>query len=200
MTISKLRLIGFALVLALTPWLSAGTGYLVPSDLGVSGWQVVSDAPATGPSYPNVVARAAGNRPNDPFYPHQLQLEIHSASAVWEQQSGAEGVVVAILDTGIQMSGTNFTHPDLVDNIEPAEAYDYIAGLRSSDDPNFVLLYDRTALHSRGGHVLFVDGRVSWKDRRNITALVAATVEKARKLPDRKIQVIRAADSQVDSK
>ncbi|MHC4248748.1 MAG: protein translocase subunit SecD, partial [Planctomycetota bacterium] len=77
--------------------------------------------------------------------------------------------------------------------IEGAEAYDYIAGLRSGDDPNFVLAYDRTGIHSRGGHVLFVDGRVGWKDRRNITALVAATVEKAKALPDRKIKVVRAA-------
>jgi hypothetical protein len=51
--------------------------------------------------------------------------------------------------------------------------------------------------------VLFVDGRVGWKDRRNITALVAATVEKAKALPDRKIRVVRAAKAgvkpQIDS-
>ena len=79
--------------------------------------------------------------------------------------------------------------------VEGAEAYDYIAGLRSGDDPNFVVLYDRPGLHSRGGHVLFADGRVGWKDRRNITALVAATVEKAARLPGRKIRIIRAARS-----
>jgi prepilin-type processing-associated H-X9-DG protein len=54
-------------------------------------------------------------------------------------------------------------------------------------------------LHARGAHVLFVDGRISWKDRRNITALVAATVEKARVLPERKIRVVRAAGPQMDT-
>lgn len=68
-------------------------------------------------------------------------------------------------------------------------AYDYISGLRSSDDPNSLLLYDRRGLHSRGGHVLFVDGRVDFKDRRNIAALVAATTEKLRKEPGRKIEI-----------
>ncbi len=79
------------------------------------------------------------------------------------------------------------------DKVADAEAYDYIAGLRSGDDPNFVVAYDRMGLHGRGGHVLFVDGRVSWKDRRNITALVASTMEKARALPERKVNVVRAA-------
>jgi SecD/SecF fusion protein len=81
--------------------------------------------------------------------------------------------------------------PDV--EVADAEAYDYIAGLRSGDDPNFVMAYDRVGLHGRGGHLLFVDGRVSWKDRRNIIALVASTMEEAKALPERKVSVVRAA-------
>jgi len=96
-----------------------------------------------------------------------------------------------LVESGALSEAKALRGPD--SDVEGAEAYDYIAGLRSGDDPNFVVVYDRQGLHARGGHVLFVDGRVSWKDRRNITALVAATVEKAKALPDRKIKVIRAA-------
>jgi len=96
-----------------------------------------------------------------------------------------------LVESGVLSEAKPLRGPD--SDMEGAEAYDYIAGLRSGDDPNFVVVYDRPGLHARGGHVLFVDGRVSWKDRRNITALVAATVEKAKALPERKIRVVRAA-------
>ena len=81
--------------------------------------------------------------PNDPLYSQQwahnnigqspgsgtVDADMDSPEA-WDTNVGTAAAAVAILDTGIQMSGTEFTHPDLVANIDPAEAYDYV-----SNDP-----------------------------------------------------------------
>jgi subtilisin family serine protease len=68
---------------------------------------------------PNVIFRA-DMAPNDPFYVGRQQwyYDLIGASKAWDEETGKPDVVVAILDTGVDV-----THPDLKDNIwtNPAE-------------------------------------------------------------------------------
>ncbi len=87
--------------------------------------------------------------PNDPLYPQQwphnntgqspgngtADADMDSPEA-WDTNVGTAAGAVAILDSGIQMSGTEFTHPDLADNIDPAEAYDYVSNDPYPQDTN----------------------------------------------------------------
>ncbi|MBU1126657.1 S8 family serine peptidase, partial [Patescibacteria group bacterium] len=50
--------------------------------------------------------------PNDTFYSELWYLPQISAESAWENATGSDGVVVAVLDAGIDLD-----HPDLVDNI-----------------------------------------------------------------------------------
>lgn len=50
--------------------------------------------------------------PNDTFYSKQWYLERIKAPSAWERTSGAPNVIVAVIDSGIQID-----HPDLKDNI-----------------------------------------------------------------------------------
>ena len=59
----------------------------------------------------NLVALA--KTPNDPFYAsQQWYLEAIGAPAAWEVTTGAEGMIVAVLDSGVVND-----HPDLTDNL-----------------------------------------------------------------------------------
>jgi subtilisin family serine protease len=88
---------------------------------------------------PNWIVRADGV-PNDPLFPQQWSLHNTGqaggvpgadidAVAAWDIQTGSAGVVVAIIDTGV-----DYTHPDLAPNIwtNPGE----IAGNGVDDDGN----------------------------------------------------------------
>lgn len=73
------------------------------------------------PNYLRSVLRT----PNDALY-HQFQwnFQIIQAEEAWEITTGSPDVIVAVLDTGIDVS-----HPDLVDKLEPG--YDFL-----NDDSN----------------------------------------------------------------
>lgn len=64
---------------------------------------------------------------NDPRLSDQWNLSMLSAQAAWEVSSG-QGVVVAVLDTGIDEN-----HEDLSNNIS-SESYDFISDSKSSGD------------------------------------------------------------------
>ena len=55
--------------------------------------------------YPNAV-------PNDSLFDQQWGLEKIAASEAWEATQGSDGVVIAVIDSGV-----NYQHPDLADNI-----------------------------------------------------------------------------------
>lgn len=67
--------------------------------------------------------------PNDTFYDDQWYLEKMQASVAWEDATGASSVVIAVIDSGIDLD-----HPDLEGNIwvNPIE----IAGNGVDDDKN----------------------------------------------------------------
>jgi len=72
---------------------------------------------------------ALARTPNDLAYAKQWYLDTIHAPAAWDSQTGSKDVVVAVLDTGVDI-----THPDLEDNIwvNPRE----IANNFKDDDGN----------------------------------------------------------------
>ncbi len=86
--------------------------YPVPEFLGTFEWAPSRQAPATkGSARP--VGTAARKLPADPQFPAQTAfVELPGAWAIETGARGAKGVVVAILDTGLDAK-----HEDLVDNL-----------------------------------------------------------------------------------
>ncbi len=76
-----------------------------------------------------VAGPAMARTPNDPDFDEQWYLEQIDAPAAWDVATGSRDVVVAVLDSGVDLD-----HPDLVDNIwtNPNE----IAGNGVDDDRN----------------------------------------------------------------
>lgn len=85
--------------------------------------------------------------PDDPNFSDQWNLEMLRQSAAWEVATG-NGVVVAVLDTGI-----NNSHEDLLNNIF-SDAYDFISDSKQAGDGNGIDA-DPTDLGSsfHGSHV-----------------------------------------------
>jgi len=71
---------------------------------------IIDAPPATGPATP-VPGTGTSSVPNDPGYPLQWAPPIMQAPTAWTITTGARIVVVAVLDSGIDLS-----HPDLIAN------------------------------------------------------------------------------------
>ncbi len=69
------------------------------------------------------------NLPNDDYYGYQWYLEKIGADRAWERIKGSPGVIIAVIDTGVQID-----HPDLKDNIWKNE--DEIPDNNKDDDNN----------------------------------------------------------------
>lgn len=74
--------------------------------------------PAVAYAEPNARATTA-TVPNDPGYPHQWGLAQTQASQAWDIQTGHAGIVIAIVDTGVDPQ-----HPDLVGKSMPGWNFD----------------------------------------------------------------------------
>jgi len=90
--------------------------------------QALSQAPNVEYAEPDYVARRAG-APNDPRYAEQWGLEKVQIEAAWDLTAGDPAIVIAIVDSGIDLD-----HPDLVPNLwtNPGE----VAGNGVDDDNN----------------------------------------------------------------
>jgi serine protease len=84
-------------------------------------------------AHPNYLVRPHAV-PNDPEYARQWHLRAIGLERAWDVTTGASGVVVAVLDTGILYSATDPTrrHPDLVGRVVPG--YDFVSLVTLSDD------------------------------------------------------------------
>ncbi len=58
------------------------------------------------------VMRHARRTPNDPLFSQQYALPLVNAPTVWNRTTGSSNVIIAVLDTG-----ANLSHPDLKDNL-----------------------------------------------------------------------------------
>ncbi len=120
----------------------ARAGATVVSDLKQIGWQVVAVPYGTHlaarQSYfadPAIEradldrARRVAHVPNDPYWPYHWHLQNITADLAWDTVKGDPSVVVAVMDTGLEV-----THPDLAGNVwsNPGE----IAGNGIDDDGN----------------------------------------------------------------
>jgi len=61
--------------------------------------------------------------PNDPDYSEQWGPACIGAEELWDLQLGDPGIIVAIVDTGVDLN-----HPDLAANIDAALGYDFVNG------------------------------------------------------------------------
>lgn len=85
-------------------------------------WAKLKEKLAKNPKYEYVEEDAQGMglwTPNDPSFGNQWHLARISAPAGWDLTTGSNSVIIAVLDTGIQMN-----HPDLQGRILPG--WDYV--------------------------------------------------------------------------
>lgn len=101
--------------------------------------------------------------PNDPLYPQQWGLPAIGAPAAWDYTWGAESVLVAVIDSGVDLE-----HPDLAGRIAPG-GWDFIGNDGLPDDVQ--------------GHGTFIAGIVAAQTNNNL--LMAGTAPGARILPVR---------------
>ncbi|WP_138758748.1 S8 family serine peptidase [Modestobacter altitudinis] len=86
---------------------------------------------SAGPNWIQLQSPESAVTPDDPLFPQQWNLATIGAPAGWDISQGDPGVVIAIVD-----SGCDLTHPDLVDQYVPvADRYDAIADTNDPRDP-----------------------------------------------------------------
>ena len=68
-----------------------------------------------------VVTRHATAIPTDPLYPMQWNMKRVGAEAAWDVTRGSAEVTVAVVDSGVQVD-----HPDLANQLNTADAWDFV--------------------------------------------------------------------------
>jgi subtilisin family serine protease len=111
-----------------TPDLVEDWATLTPGVLSIEPDFIIDAPPASG-AIPSDPGTETSSVPNDPGYPLQWALPIIKAPTAWDVTVGDRPVIVAVLDSGIDLS-----HPDLIGNTwkNPRE----IAGNGIDDDGN----------------------------------------------------------------
>ena len=77
-----------------------------------TGWMLILLTVLFHPVSVNATGSVAEVIPNDPYWSHQWYLRQIHAPAAWSATTGSASVIVAVLDTGIDI-----THPDIRENI-----------------------------------------------------------------------------------
>jgi len=80
---------------------------------------------------PDYIARAQPTIPNDPYYGSQWGLSKIGAPAAWDMTTGNSNVIIAIVDTGIDL-----TQPDLSCAGKLTAGWNFVAGNNNPDDDN----------------------------------------------------------------
>ena len=86
--------------------------YLLKTDRNVPGvCAELGDDPDVEYAQPNYIYESCAE-PNDPEFPDQYAHQLIQMSDAWDISTGSRDIVVAVLDTGVDVN-----HPDLKDNI-----------------------------------------------------------------------------------
>ncbi len=141
---------------------------------------------------PNYIRRPTAT-PNDEFYPFQWHYPQINLPAAWDITTGAAGVVVAVIDTGVVLD-----HPDLQGQL--VAGYDFISDPDNArdgdgidpdpDDPGDLALQGRSTFH--GTHVA---GTVA--ARTNNGSGVAGVAWNSRIMPVRVLGRLGGLDSDI---
>jgi len=142
--------------------------YLLRTDRDVSSvcGELRSD-PDVEYAQPNYIYEQCGD-PNDPEFPDQYAHQLIQMSDAWDISTGSRDIVVAVLDTGVDVN-----HPDLKDNIWINEGeipnndidddnngfIDDVSGWNFEDDSNDVIPDDSWS--SVAGHGTQVSGVIA---------------------------------------
>jgi len=95
-----------------TPEIDRLAYYLLKTERNV--WAIcaeLNDDPEVEYAQPNYIYRIC-REPNDPDFPDQYAHQLIQMSEAWDISTGSRDVVVAVLDTGVDIN-----HPDLKDNM-----------------------------------------------------------------------------------
>jgi subtilisin family serine protease len=87
------------------------------------------DDPNVFYAQPNYIYRANQTTPNDPLFSHQWGLTKIKADYAWDGTVGSSETVVAVID-----SGADYTHADLINNLDTAHAYNYVSNNENAQD------------------------------------------------------------------
>jgi len=92
---------------------------------------------------PDYTYESAVTEPDDPHYEEQWGMEDINMPETWDEETGSEDVVVAVLDSGI-----DYHHEDLQDNMwEDADGYH---GYNAVNDTNYPIDTDGHGTHAAG--------------------------------------------------
>ena len=135
----------------------------IPGGLSVpDAIQQYMEDPSVEYAEPNYIIKVQVT-PNDPYFNQQWGITDVNAPLAWDVSTGSDGIVVAVIDTGI-----DYNHPDISGNIwtNPGEIADgidndgngFIDDIRGWDFVN----YDNTPFddNSHGTHVAGIIGAV----------------------------------------
>ncbi|MBX2803855.1 MAG: S8 family peptidase [Myxococcales bacterium] len=88
---------------------------------------MLSGHPLVEVAEPEIVMEAYGNYPNDPMYDRQWHLRAMGAPEAWSATSRGQGVVVAVVDTGV-------SKVEDMDGTEILKGASFVPGTRSAAD------------------------------------------------------------------
>jgi type VII secretion-associated serine protease mycosin len=114
-------------------WSASGDAVLARTLPGSARWSFACSAAADDAvrwTQPEVEYKASWT-PNDPYYSSQWGLPKIGAPAAWNTTRGSSSVVVAVVDTGVDLD-----HPDLASRIDVANGYDFVGHSPVANDDN----------------------------------------------------------------